>query len=364
MTAVPTTVDAFLQPYIEVASEGFEVHIASSAVGRLAAEWHTVKINREIAVQNDLRALHSLQHLLRLLRPGVVHSVTPKAGILAMTSAMLADVPNRVHTFTGQVWATRSGATRQLLKTIDTMTSRLATHPLVDSWSQRSFLVDEGVLRPGTGAVLGFGSMSGAEGLDVPQSKRVRNRVRHELGIGGDDVLVLYVGRLARDKGVIDLARAFASAHGRRPNLRLLLAGPDEGGLASQLRGILSPAGGASSVRPEFVSEPQRLMRAADIFCMPSYREGFGTAVVEAAACGLPSVTTDIYGLADAVEPGRTGLVVPISSPDQIARALVQLAEDPSLRIRMGCAAAERVQLLFDPGLVRQAVKNLYGSMT
>lgn len=362
VTAVPLTVDAFVAPYALGAATNFDVHVVSSARGRLDAEWHEVPIARTIAVAEDLRSIRRLVSLFRRLRPHVVHSFTPKAGLVAAVAGRIAGVPVRLHTFTGQVWATEQGMRRHVLRAADRTTARFVTHPLVDGWSQRSFLIEEGVLTPGSGSVLAFGSVSGAASHSDGWIASTRRKTRGRLRLGDDDVLVAYVGRIARDKGLIDLADAFVVAHRQRPSLRLLIAGPDEAGLGDDLAARVEVCGGAARIEPGFVDRAAETLVAADVFCLPSLREGFGSIVIEAAACGVPSVLTDVYGLAD-VARESTSLRVPAQSPSAIATALVGLVDEPIRRRTMGESARARVSALFDPRYIESGARELYRSL-
>jgi glycosyltransferase involved in cell wall biosynthesis len=152
----------------------------------------------------------------------------------------------------------------------------------------------------------------------------------------------LYLGRLKRDKGLLDLASAFGRAAAGRPELRLLVVGPDEDGI----RGPMDRAAGAASSLARFVSytdRPEDYMAAADVFCLPSYREGFGTTVIEAAAAGIPSIGSRIYGVVDAIEENVTGLLFTPGAVEELADCMLRVARDPELRGILGARARERV---------------------
>src|SRR5262249_29157030 len=158
----------------------------------------------------------------------LVQSVTAKAGLLAMVAAWATRIPVRVHTFTGQVWATRTGFSRAALKLLDKLVARAATFVLADSPSQREYLVAEGIIQPSKSAVLGKGSISGVDPARFRPDPSARRIVRESLAIAECAVTLLFVGRLHRDKGVLDLARAFARLADRRPDVHLVIVGPDE----------------------------------------------------------------------------------------------------------------------------------------
>jgi glycosyltransferase involved in cell wall biosynthesis len=161
--------------------------------------------------------------------------------------------------------------------------------------------------------------------------------VRKELGLGEEAVVFLYVGRLNREKGIPELAQAFSSLAPRFPRARLLLVGPDEDNLDQLLP--KSP----DFLRVGYTDQPERYMAAADVFVLPSHREGFGSTIIEAAACGLPSIASRIYGLTDAVVEGQTGLLHSAKNVSELAAAMAEFCVDGEMRRRMGRQARERV---------------------
>lgn len=341
VVATELTVKAFLAAHIRAAALRHDVTVVANAdpaaLADLPARLIPVPIERRIAPFADLAALLRLVAVFRRERFDLVHSMTPKAGLLAAIAGAAAGVPLRIHTFTGQVWATRTGASRALLRSLDRVTAALDGGILADSASQRDFLVAEGVVDAGKARVLGHGSVNGVDADRFRPDAAARAAVRAAADIPEGEPLFVYVGRFARDKGLLDLAQAFAAT----ASGRLLLVGPDEDGLAEELRAACGPA--ASRLHLQGATpEPQRFMAAADVFVLPSYREGFGSVVLEAAACGVPAVATRIYGLTDAIVDGETGLLVPPRDPRALAEAMGRLAADAGLRASMGAAARAR----------------------
>ena len=353
VVASEMTVRAFLLDHLRALSTRFDVTVVANTDDRALLAAHgiegavvPVRIERPIDLRRDLQALLRLRALFRRERFDAVHSVTPKAGLLAMTAAALAGVPVRTHTFTGQVWVTRRGPMRRLLKLMDRITARAATHVLADSASQLAFLIREGVVRPEAASVLASGSISGVDVERFRPDPAARAEVRTELGAAADDVVFLHIGRLNRDKGVLDLAEAFARVARERRGMRLLFVGPDEEGLKEEIERVSAPV----RARVHFVgftSAPERYMAASDVLCLPSYREGFGSVVIEAAAVGLPAVASRIYGVVDAVEEGVSGVLHEPRDVAAIAAHLVALADDPGSRRRLGEQARTRVHHLF-----------------
>jgi glycosyltransferase involved in cell wall biosynthesis len=343
------TVHAFLRRHLEALSARHEVtlyvHQGPELATRLALPsvgLVHVPFSRKPDPRNDLACLALLTRSFAARRPDLVYSVSPKAGLLAMVAARLARVPSRVHAFTGQVWATRRGPGRMVLKSIDTCIARCCSAVLADSRSQLAFLRREGVVAPGVGTVLGQGSVSGVDAGVFRPDPDERAVVRAELGVPEGTVLLLFLGRLNRDKGVLDLVRALAHLRGLDlPPFALVLVGPDEAGIRADPLVVEETAKGAVR-HVGFTPRPMRYLAAADLFCLPSYREGFGSSIIEAAAVGIPAVASDIYGIQDAIENGVTGILHAPGDPPGIARAIAELLLDPRRREDMGRAARLR----------------------
>lgn len=306
-----------------------------------------LSIARPINLLPDLHALFWLIRLFRTRRFDAVHSLTPKAGLLAMVAARLCGVPLRTHIFTGQVWATRTGFSRALLRTMDRLMAACATDLLADSASQSRFLEEEGVCPSSRVQVFGTGSISGVDLERFSPEPGRRERVRATLGVPLNAPLFLFLGRLQRDKGVSVLAEAFSRLAARHTAPHLLLVGPDEDGLADA---ILHAVPGRTHI-VGLTSQPEKYIDAADVLCLPSFREGFGTVVIEAAAMGRPTVASRIYGLTDAVVDGRTGLLCTPGDPVALEQTLEQML-DTVLRERLGEQARERAHANFGADLV------------
>lgn len=347
VVAVPLTVKAFLMPYLTALGELYDVTVVCAGddpgLQRFlprGVSFQPLDIRRAIDPVRDLKALVALVRLMRSGRFAMVHSVTPKAGLLAQIASRWCGIGVRLHMFTGQVWVTKAGVFRLVLKSLDRLIAASATHLLADSASQRAFLVEEKVVAPKKIRVLGAGSISGVDLQRFRPDPVVRQRVRSSLGYTDSDVLALFVGRLNRDKGVLDLVKAFARVSDKVPKLALLLVGPDEEMLGPEIE--LAVGGGARLKLLGGTACPEEFMAASDFFCLPSYREGFGSVVIEAAACGLPAIASAIYGLTDAVEDGRSGFLHPPHDVNSIATLLERFAIDTELREEMGGYARRR----------------------
>jgi len=342
------TVNAFLQQPIKLLSQHYDIYIAlDTSAGEALHGLEDivtilpVAIKRKISLWQDLAAVFQLFKLFQKHNFRIVHSVTPKAGLLAMLAAALAQVDIRIHTFTGQVWATKLGFGRAALKKLDKLIGCFCTHILVDSPSQRQFLLDEGVIAPEKSCVLQKGSISGVDVNRFKPNYSARLRIRESLQIADSDVVFLFIGRLNRDKGILDLAVAFSNVACRHANARLLIVGVDEANLSEEIHHITENFEKQVEFI-EFTPVPEEYMAASDVLCLPSYREGFGNVIIEAAAVGIPTIGSKIYGITDAVVDGYTGLLFTPRDVAALESCMEKMVGNAELRQNLGKAAHNR----------------------
>ena len=351
VATIPAAVNSFLRDHIQAAGETYSVTVVCNSEDKYLLEGLDAKIvflpiERKPSPIKDLLVLIQLVKLFRREKFDIVHSHLPKTGLLAMIAAWLACVPIRINTFHGEVWATQSGWRRRALKLCDQLVGLLATNILVVSPSQQAFLVKEGILPQGKAKVIGVGSICGVNPLRFHDDPDARLRIRNDLGIAHEATVILFVGRLNREKGILDLAAAFDTIAKHYSNVALLLVGAEEDIAFRQIQETCY----AELDRLHYVSftrTPEHYIAAADIFCLPSYREGLPMTILESAACGVPSVASRIYGITDAVEEGKTGLLFTAHDVSGLTQSLSTLIEDKSLRQQMGEAARLRVLDLF-----------------
>ena len=326
-----------------------------------------IGIVRAISPYRDVLALLHLFLFFKKNRTQIAHSTTPKAGLLTAIAAYLAGVPVRLHTYTGQPWVNLRGVKGWLARSSDILVGRLNTCCYADSLSQREFLIEQKILSAERLFVIASGSLAGVD-LQRFDSVRFsiseRESMRISLGIPASAPVLLFVGRITEDKGVRELLRAFEILKAVFHELHLILVGPldHESGMAGAIaKKEITQIKGVHSVG--FSMTPETYMAIADVLCLPSYREGFGTVVIEAAAMGLPTVGSDIYGLTDAVLNEETGLLVPPKDGDALAVAISRLLDDSVLRNKMGEAARLRAHLLFDQQKINIQMAQAYVSL-
>ena len=362
----PFTVRAFLMNHLAALTRYYDITLMSNAgdFGFLVPLGFGVRgiplgIERKISPFRDMACLFRLARAFQSSGFKAIQSVTPKAGLLAMTAARFMHVPIRIHWFTGQVWATRSGAMRALLKGLDRLTATLATHLLVDSPSQLDFLASEGIAPRDKMHVLAQGSICGVNTVRFRPNGTARAEVRAELDLPEEALVFLFLGRCTFDKGLTDLARAFEALCAEREDTYLVIVGPDEEGVTPAMLRLCPRAVGRVR-RLDYTDAPERVMAAADVLCLPSYREGFGSVVIEAAAAGIPSIGSRVYGVTDAIQDGVTGLLHEPRDAEDLFAKMRLLAQDPGLRSSMGNRARARAEQNFSQEVVTAALLDYY----
>lgn len=366
VTTISMTLDYFLKGVMtDLVKAGNEV-VAVSSPG----EWMPsvkalegvkvieVPMERRISPFKDLRSLWRLYKVIRAERPDIVHSFTPKAGLLAMMASKLAGIRIRVHTFTGLVFPTSTGLKKRLLMTTDRVTCSCATHIIAEGQGVRKDLVDAGITRKDVN-VLGHGNIRGIDMNWYDRSADVME-LADKLRVPGVFTF-LFVGRVVRDKGISELVEAFKGLAAE--NTRLVLVGPfedDVDPVPEDVRKYIQEA-------PEIITTGEVLGKgllawyaASDCFVLPSYREGFPNTVLEAGAMGLPSIVTDINGSREIISDRVNGLIVPTHNSEALLEAMRKMLKDDDFRTGAASVSREMISSRFEQGYVRECLYGFY----
>jgi len=299
-------------------------------------EWIALPMRREISPAADLVSLVRLWWLLHRLKPNMTEFSTPKAGLLGSIAAMLCGVPARVYFLRGLKLETCTGLKRRILLATEKVASACSHSVLCNSESLRRQALALGVASGEKLRLLGGGS---SNGVDVERFSPGPTNLRQRLGLPPDAHVVGFVGRLTRDKGLPELVEAFDAILAARPETHLLLVGwfdASEDALDEELRARIRKHPLIHSTG--YVADTAPYYRAMDVMVLPTWREGFPNVVLEAAATGIPVVTTLCTGSRDAVVPEVTGLLIPPGYPVAIRESVLQLLGNPERRGRMGQA--------------------------
>lgn len=366
-STVPTSLDTFCRGLLRELHEreGYEI-VAVSSPGkelddirdREGVRTYAVKMERHISPIRDFKSLLGLIKVFRKEKPQLVHSITPKAGLLSMLAAWVCRVPVRLHTFTGLVFPTAKGLKQKILIFTDRLTCACATHVVPEGQGVRNDLVKYKITRKPL-KVLGHGNI---RGIDLTYYDRTPEVMTQVTKIRKEGLLTfIFIGRLVGDKGINELVSAFSALNNKYPGTRLLLVGSQEQTLDPLRHDTLieienNPAieavGRKDDVRP--------WLAASDVFVFPSYREGFPNVVIEAGAMGLPSIVTDINGSNEIVIDGENGIIIPPRLTNPLYKAMESFITDAGFASRLSYNARELISSRFEQGYVRQCLKDYY----
>ena len=362
--SVPTSINVFWRNQIILCKSLFDITIASSSKNKsylkdLKVRYKNIQITRNPNLFLDFLLLINFYKYLKNQKFYILHTQTPKAGFVFQLAGWFAEVPIRIHTFTGQVWANKKGITRFFLKLFDKLIYNLSTHIIIDSHEQRKFLISENIINKKKGIVFGNGSISG---VDIKKFNTRLNigALRKKYGIPRNDLIILYIGRLNPDKGIMDLIKSFNILKKNHKNLSLIFVGFEDGIKISEIKSNIEKKFKKNFYYFKYSSNPEHFMRLSDILCIPSYREGFGQVIIEAAGCGTPSIVSNIYGLKDSIVNNKTGFFFKPKDIYDLNKKLKKLILDKNLRDKMSNESEKRVKNYFSSKIIDSELKNFY----
>ena len=367
VTTIPLSLDVFCNGMLKELSEKYEV-VAVSSPGkeldivreREGVRTVAVSMSRHISLLDDCKSLWRLYRVFRAEKPKMVHSMTPKAGLLSMVASWMARVPVRVHTFTGLVFPTATGITKRILMFTDWLTCACATHIIPEGEGVKNDLLSNGITKKPL-KVLGYGNV---RGIDLHRYDRTSEVMEEASNISKPEVVTFVsVGRLVGDKGINEIVEAFVRLNKEIPSTRLILVGPEERELDPLKPETLDmiakcpsiePVGSQKDVRPWFA--------ASDVAVLASYREGFPNVVIEAGAMGLPQIVTDINGAREIIEDGKNGIIIPSKNSEALYEAMKKML-DIEYRQSLAKEARTMISERFEQSFVRKCLYDFYDSI-
>ena len=358
----------FVEGMLPDLMQRYEVVLLSSPGPELetAREKHGVRtievpMERHISLRRDLVSLCKLIKVFRRERPTMVHSMTPKAGMLCMVAAWLTRVPVRVHTFTGLVFPTSTGIKRRILMATDWLTCACATHVIPEGEGVKSDLLKNGITRKPL-RVLGYGNVRGVHMERFSRRPEVMRMVT-QISQETRKFTFLFVGCIVRDKGINELVSAFVRLYKNDPKVGLLLVGffeEDLDPISEATKRMINACPAVEVVGEKAGDELPACYAASDCFVFPSYREGFPNTVLEAGAMGLPSIVTDINGSREIIIQGKNGLIIPPKDEDALYEALWRMLHEPEKCRAMAAEARPLIASRFEQGFVRKCLYDFY----
>lgn len=362
---VPQSLDFCREVMIKMRAMGYDM-VAVTSPGPELDElrdvdgFHCVAVpmERHISIVRDLKSLIKMIRIFRKEKPQVVHSMTPKAGMICMMAAWLTRVPVRIHTFTGLVWPTATGMKRKLLMMTDWLTCACATHVIPEGQGVLNDLKNGGITKKPM-KVLGYGNVKGVDMERFSPARFVVTKIP-------DVFTFVFVGRIVSDKGINELVEAFVKLHDKHKNTRLVLVGNYEHNLdpvSDKTRQLIDINDGIEVCGAKYGDDLLQMYVDADCFVMPSYREGFPNTVLEAGAMGLPSIVTDINGSREIIENEKNGLIVPAKDADALYVAMERMLTDTAVRSTMKQNARQMIESRFEKNFVQSCQIEFYKSI-
>ena len=354
----------FMRNYYDVIAVSSNGECFNDMLQEQGVRGFCINMTRQITPLVDLKALFQLILLLWKERPDIVHTHTPKAGLLGMIAAKIVGVPIRLHTIAGLPLLETTGYKRKLLNYMEKLTNACATRVYPNSFAMKEIIIQQHLCAPRKLKVIANGSSNGIDTLFFSTKNILQSReeIRLDLGFKQQDTVFVFIGRIVKDKGVNELIDAFKEVMSR--SVKLLIVG----GFEKERNPILPEnekfiinnscikfVGWQSDVRP--------FLYASDVLVFPSYREGFPNVVMQAGAMGLASIVSDINGCNEIIENEKNGLIIPPKNHDALAEAMKRMIDDVELRMIMSANARKMIPARYEQKMIWDELLKEYRSL-
>lgn len=376
ITTVPLSLKVLLKGQLRfMASNGFDVKGVSSE-GEELREVHenegiaveAITMSRKITPFQDLKSLWEMWNFLRKEKPQIVHTHTPKAGIIGMLAARLAGVPHRLHTVAGLPLMEATGTKRKILNFVEKLTYSSATRVYPNSKGLYDFILQNNFTQSNKLKIIANGSSNGIDTAffspdQVTEIERVT--LREKLNIQSDDFVFVFVGRIVSDKGINELIKAFSELQAAENNepagIKLLLVGGLENDLDPLNPETLAEINqNKDIISVGFQQDVRSFFAIADALVFPSYREGFPNVVMQAGAMGLPSIVSDINGCDEIIIEGENGLIIPSKNVEKLKEKMLTLAKDKNLYTKLKGNSRRMIENRYEQSVVWNALLEEY----
>lgn len=358
-STVPVSLKGLLRGQLKMLSQCYKIIGVSSRgegldqlVEQEGIEVRVVDMERKISLFKDLVSLFRMIALLRKEKPDMVHSITPKAGLITMLAAKIAGVPIRVHTFTGLIFPTASGFKQKLLIAMDRLLCRCATNIYPEGLGVKKALEDYKITNKPL-KVIANGNVNGinVEYFNPAQFKKNSDNVFR----------FCFVGRMVGDKGINELASAFERLNKRYSNTQLVLVGNLEQELDPLKSETMNIIGSSSSINfVGYQSDVRPFLAMSDAFVFPSYREGFPNVVMQTGAMGLPQIVTNINGCNEIIVEGENGVIIPPQDERALYDAMERFITSSDEVSSMANKAREMITSRYEQSIVWEAILDEY----
>ena len=374
ITTVPISMDKLLYGQLSYMSQYYEITAVSSdatylkKVGeREGVNTYAIEMSRQITLVKDLRALITLIRLLKREKPLIVHSHTPKAGIVGMLAAKIAKVPYRLHTVAGMPLMEATGIKRMILNTVEKLTYACATNVYPNSVGLKDIIVGLNFCKPQKLKVIGNGSSNGINthyfDPDLIATSQI-DVLRLQLNISPSDFVFVFVGRLVKDKGINELVSAFEQIQQLHDHAKLLLVGHYENDLDPLYPKTITLINtNPSIISVGFQTDVRPYLKLSNLLVFPSYREGFPNVVMQAGAMGLPCIVTNINGCNEIIFEGINGTIIPVKDEFALGVKMRFYIENPKIYLSQKANSRLQITSRYDQKVIWEAIYNEYCSL-
>tara|TARA_R110002096_G_scaffold126257_1_gene272839 strand:- start:191 stop:1336 length:1146 start_codon:yes stop_codon:yes gene_type:complete len=343
ITTVPISLEKLLENQLRFMKDYYDITAISSDKNRLnqfgldqGINTYHINLTRKITPIKDTKAVIKLYKFLKKEKPFIVHTHTPKAGIVGMLASYLAKVPNRLHTVAGLPLLEAKGFKRKVLNIVEKLTYRCATKVYPNSFGLKDIIIEKKFVRKGKLKVIANGSSNGIDtSYFDPElfSWEERQILKSNLNIQKGDFVFIFVGRIVGDKGINELITAFDQLSNEKKKVKLLLVGP----LEEELDPLKRPTKEIIKMNKQIISvgfqkDVRPYFAISDVLVFPSYREGFPNVVLQAGAMNSPSIVSDINGCNEIIEENKNGFIIPVKDSDALYKAMIKVTKDTEMK--------------------------------
>ncbi|MFZ1290148.1 MAG: glycosyltransferase family 4 protein [Melioribacteraceae bacterium] len=368
ITTVPISLKYLLNGQLNFMQKYYNVFAVSSSgkdlefIENLGIRTEVIEMTRSITPFKDIIAIVKMFFLFKKEKPFIVHTHTPKAGLIGMVAAKLAGVPNKLHTVAGLPLMESRGLKRIVLKTVEKFTYYLSDRVYPNSLGLKEFILKSKLCDKAKLKVIGNGSSNGINTEYFSNTVEIIEKsvkLKNKLDITDESIVLCYIGRIVKDKGINELISAFNGI--TIPNLKLLLLGEEESELdpiSENSKIILLK--NSNIIKCGWQNDVRAYLAITDIFVFPSYREGFPNVVLQAGAMGIPCIVSNINGCNEIIINNKNGIIIEPKNEIQLKKAIIQLVEDTSLRKELALNARAMIVERFEQHYVWNEILNEY----
>lgn len=370
ISTVPMSLNLLLKGQLQFLNQDFDVTAISGegedldiVKNREGVKVFPIEMCRAISPWLDLRSLWALYRYFKKEKPDIIHSITPKAGLLSMLAGKMAGVPIRMHTFTGLIFPYKKGYMKYILIIMDKLLCKTATHVYPEGKGVKEDLLKHKI----TSKPLKIIAHGNINGVDMEEynpllfSEQEKEVLKQKYHISKDDFVFLFVGRLVIDKGLRELVMAFDRISEEYKNVKLILVGPKENENNPKKKKMFSVIqSNPNIISVGYQSAVVPFYAMSDVFVFPSYREGFPNSVLQAGAMSLPCIVTNISGCNEIIENNKNGIIIPPKNQKELEKAMLLLLHNVQLREDMKKNAGKIITQYFDKNIIWNELKKEY----